>query len=84
MEKGLEVLRPSSEKQEREERGRGTNGLEEAMCSMRNRENIDSSRRADVYIPRGGRITNLNSQKLPMLSFIQLSAERVVLYKVTD
>ncbi|XP_019709442.1 cocosin 1 [Elaeis guineensis] len=81
VEKGLEVLRPSSEKQEREERGRGTNGLEEAMCSMRNRENIDSSRRADVYIPRGGRITNLNSQKLPMLSFIQLSAERVVLYK---
>nr|GFB50940.1 11S globulin subunit beta-like [Tanacetum cinerariifolium] len=34
-----------------------------------------------VYNPRGGRISSLNSHKLPVLNLLQLSAERGVLYK---
>ncbi|KAL8515814.1 hypothetical protein ACS0TY_014494 [Phlomoides rotata] len=68
------------EEQERESRG-NKNGLEETYCSLKIRQNIDNPARADVYNPRGGRITTLNSQSLPILSYLRLSAERGVLYK---
>ncbi|KAL3812470.1 hypothetical protein ACJIZ3_013738 [Penstemon smallii] len=69
--------------QEEREGGRGGeyNGLEETICSLKIRQNIDHPSRSDVYNPRGGRITSLNSQSLPILSYLQLSAERGVLYK---
>ncbi|XP_030513522.1 11S globulin subunit beta-like [Rhodamnia argentea] len=57
------------------------NGLEETLCTLRLRENIDNPERADIYNPRGGRITTLNSFSLPILSYVQLSAERGVLYR---
>ncbi|XP_056173830.1 11S globulin subunit beta-like [Syzygium oleosum] len=59
----------------------GANGLEETLCTLRLRENIDNPERADIYNPRGGRITTLNSFSLPILSHLQLSAERGVLYR---
>ncbi|KAI6693542.1 hypothetical protein NL676_021252 [Syzygium grande] len=59
----------------------GANGLEEILCTLRLRENIDNPERADIYNPRGGRITTLNSFSLPILSHLQLSAERGVLYR---
>ncbi|XP_010025835.2 11S globulin seed storage protein 1 [Eucalyptus grandis] len=73
-------------KREREWRGgrrRGTrdNGLEETLCTMRLRENINKPEKADIYNPRGGRFTTLNSFSLPILSFIGLSATRAVLYR---
>lgn len=80
-ENGLEVLRPS--RREEEER-KSNNGLEETYCSMKIKQNIGDPRRADVFNPRGGRITTLNSEKLPILRFIQMSAERVVLYRVRN
>ncbi|KAK1283894.1 Glutelin type-A 1 [Acorus calamus] len=70
------------EREERErERGRRgkDNGLEEAICNMRLKENIGDPERADVYSVQGGHITTLNSQKLPILGFIRMSAERGVL-----
>ncbi|KAK4478198.1 hypothetical protein RD792_017481 [Penstemon davidsonii] len=71
------------QEQERREGGKGGeyNGLEETFCSLKIRQNIDHPSRSDVYNPRGGRITSLNSQSLPILSYLQLSAERGVLYK---
>lgn len=76
----FEVVGPHS--QEREE-GRGRyNGLEETVCSMKFRENIGNPVHADFYNPRGGRITNIDSRKLPVLNWLQLSAQRGVLYKV--
>ncbi|XP_065006780.1 cocosin 1-like [Musa acuminata AAA Group] len=92
VEKGLEVLRPSSREQRESERERGEreegererslpNGLDETYCAMRIMENIADPARADVYTPRGGSITTLNSLKLNILREIQLSAERVVLYR---
>ncbi|XP_026440502.1 legumin B-like [Papaver somniferum] len=84
VEGGLRVVRPQQgeEEEEREQqRYRTTNGLEETMCSMRLKQNIANPTRADVYSEKGGRITTLNSQKLPILNYIQMSAERGVLYQ---
>ncbi|XP_062096769.1 11S globulin seed storage protein Jug r 4-like [Humulus lupulus] len=57
------------------------NGLEETFCSMRIRANIGDPSRADVFTPQAGRISTVNSFNLPILRFLQLSAERGVLYK---
>ncbi|KAI3978419.1 hypothetical protein MKX01_013217 [Papaver californicum] len=83
VEGGLRAIRPQQgeEEEEREQRYRTTNGLEETMCSMRLKQNIANPTRADVYSEKGGRITTLNSQKLPILNYLQMSAERGVLYQ---
>ncbi|KAF5937509.1 hypothetical protein HYC85_025015 [Camellia sinensis] len=84
-ESDLQVIRPqrTREEQEREERGYEgrDNGLEETICSATLRQNIDDPSRADFFNPRAGRLTILNSLTLPILSFLQLSAERGVLYR---
>nr|DAD20105.1 TPA_asm: hypothetical protein HUJ06_021568 [Nelumbo nucifera] len=81
-ERGLEVIKPIlSEEQERKQES-NENGLEEALCNMRLRQNIGKATRSDVYTPFGGRLTTLNSQNLPILGFYQLSAQRGHLYKV--
>lgn len=83
----LRVLGPQSREEEREEGGRwgrDDNGVEETFCTLRLKHNIADPRRADVYNPRGGRISSLNSLNLPILSYLQLSAERGVLYKVRE
>ncbi|KAF6150946.1 hypothetical protein GIB67_026867 [Kingdonia uniflora] len=84
---GLQVIRPpeikeqaQQEEQEQEQQGRG-NGIEETICSLGLKENIDNPSGADVFNPRGGRIRNLNSHNLPILGLLQLSAERGVLYR---
>ncbi|XP_010265035.1 PREDICTED: 11S globulin subunit beta-like [Nelumbo nucifera] len=80
-ERGLEVIKPIlSEEQERKQES-NENGLEEALCNMRLRQNIGKATRSDVYTPFGGRLTTLNSQNLPILGFYQLSAQRGHLYK---
>ena len=77
--------REAEEREERGERGgRAKNGVEEAVCNLRLKENIEEPSRADVYNPRAGRITTVNSQKLPILRYLQLSAERGSLKSVSD
>ncbi|KAG8370423.1 hypothetical protein BUALT_Bualt14G0116300 [Buddleja alternifolia] len=78
-----EYGREEQEREREQERGRGGgyNGLEETFCSLKIRENIDHPTRADVYNPRGGRISTLNSQAFPILSYLRLSAARGILYK---
>ncbi|CAK9187804.1 unnamed protein product [Ilex paraguariensis] len=82
----FQVTIPEFDRQEEEERqhGRGSpnpNGLEEITCTLKLRYNLGSPRRADVYNPRGGRTSSVNSDKLPVLSLLRLSAKRGVLYK---
>ncbi|KAH6770071.1 hypothetical protein C2S52_014874 [Perilla frutescens var. hirtella] len=74
------IVFPGQEEEE-ERRERRGNGFEETFCTAKLRHNIDEPTRADVYTPRGGRISTLNSQKLPILSWLQLSAEKGVLYR---
>ncbi|KAI3942312.1 hypothetical protein MKW92_041449 [Papaver armeniacum] len=82
VQEGLQAIRPQrGEEEESEEQYPVTNGLEETICSMRLKQNIANPTRADIYSEKGGRITSLNSQKLPILNYIQMSAERGVLYQ---
>ncbi|KAL5724937.1 hypothetical protein ACHQM5_008138 [Ranunculus cassubicifolius] len=93
VENDLHLIRPSrrEEKQYRQgqepeqEQEQGTqfppNGLEESLCNIKLRVNMDRPSRADVYNPRAGRITRVNSRKLSILRLFQLSAERGVLYR---
>ncbi|KAJ3693817.1 hypothetical protein LUZ60_009297 [Juncus effusus] len=64
--------------------GNYSNGLDENFCTMKIRQNIDDPSRADFFNPSGGRVTILNSQKLPILNNIQMSATRVVLRSVSN
>ncbi|KAF7154727.1 hypothetical protein RHSIM_Rhsim01G0263200 [Rhododendron simsii] len=83
----LQVLRPSMSREEQEEQERGrehgrrANGLEETICSARLVENINDPSRADIFNPRAGRLTTVNSFNLPILNYIRLSAEKGVLYR---
>ncbi|XP_076899423.1 11S globulin seed storage protein G3-like [Bidens hawaiensis] len=58
----------------------GSNGLEETICGLKVKENIDNPSHADFVNPQAGRIANLNSYKFPLLKELQLSAERGELY----
>ncbi|XP_062224717.1 glutelin type-B 2-like [Phragmites australis] len=91
---GLQLLRPTAipQRQEQEtyqriqyQQGQSSrsqyNGLEENFCTLEAKLNIEDPNRADTYNPRAGRITRLNSQKLPILNMVQMSATRVNLYQ---
>lgn len=73
------LLIPREQQQEEEEEG--GNALEETICSLKLHQNIGSPRAADFYNPRAGRITTINSLDLPILKWLKLSAEWVVLYR---
>ncbi|CAK7331336.1 unnamed protein product [Dovyalis caffra] len=60
--------------------GAGCNGVEETFCTARLKHNINDPKRADVFNPQAGRLTTVNSLNLPILRYVQLSAERGVLY----
>ncbi|XP_076926941.1 11S globulin subunit beta-like [Bidens hawaiensis] len=57
------------------------NDIEQTICSTLLSANIGKPAFVDVYNPRGGRISSLNSHKLPVLESFQLSAEKGLLYK---
>ncbi|CAI8614326.1 unnamed protein product [Vicia faba] len=57
------------------------NFLEETVCTLKLHENLADSSRADVFNPRAGRITSVNSLTLPVLKLLHLSAQWVKLYK---
>ncbi|KAI3982545.1 hypothetical protein MKX01_031284 [Papaver californicum] len=69
------------EEKDSEEQYPVINGLEETICSMRLKQNIANQTHADIYSENDGKTTILKSQKLPILNYIQMSAERGVLYQ---
>ncbi|KAL9252578.1 13S globulin seed storage protein 3-like protein [Drosera capensis] len=87
VDRSLRILTPEYQEEEeirreviRRER-RYDNGLEETFCNIRLRHNIDAASKPDIYNPQGGRTTKVTSNKFPILGHLQLSVERVVLYK---
>ncbi|KAH7864329.1 hypothetical protein Vadar_028372 [Vaccinium darrowii] len=68
---GLRMIRPD----EREEEER-SNGIEETWCTMRLHHNVDDRREAEVYSREGGRLNVVNRNKLPILRYLDLSAEK--------
>ncbi|CAA0817418.1 12S seed storage protein CRA1 [Striga hermonthica] len=77
----LGLVLPEWGSQEQEREGGYANGLEETLCSLKIRENIEHPSKADVYNPRAGRVTRLNGHKLPILNHLRLSADRGILYR---
>ncbi|KZV21488.1 11S globulin seed storage protein 2-like [Dorcoceras hygrometricum] len=66
---------------EREEREREfDNGLEETYCSMKISTNIENPREADIYSRQAGRVNIVDKHKLPVLKFLDMSAERGYLF----
>nr|CAA44874.1 legumin-like storage protein [Picea glauca] len=56
------------------------NGVEELVCPLRVKHNADNPEDADVYVRDGGRLNRVNRFKLPVLKYLRLGAERVVLH----
>ncbi|KAH7530540.1 hypothetical protein JRO89_XSUnG0023800 [Xanthoceras sorbifolium] len=69
------------EEEEREQQRGRYNGLEDTFCSMKLRHNINKPSLADSYNPRAGRATSINAYVLPILNNLQLSIDKVSLYK---
>lgn len=84
VQQGMRVIRPSEEEEEQEQRqrGQGSNGFEETFCTTKLRTNLDNPREADVYSRQAGRLNIANQDKLPILRFLDLSAEKGNLYPV--
>ncbi|XP_043697263.1 11S globulin seed storage protein 2-like [Telopea speciosissima] len=84
----MSVIRPDEYKEddEREESREGghrygqregrSNGLEETVCTARIHHYMDNPREADVYSRHAGRLNLVNKLKLPILSYLDLSAEK--------
>lgn len=59
------------------------NGFEETFCTMKVRQNIDVRREADVHSRQAGKLNIVNMHKMPILQYIDMSAERGRLNPVT-
>ncbi|GAB4829237.1 hypothetical protein Ancab_018903 [Ancistrocladus abbreviatus] len=59
----------------------GDSEVEGNICTARLTANIDQPSRADIYNPQAGRLTILNSYKLPILRHLDLSVTKGVLYR---
>ncbi|KAK4366081.1 hypothetical protein RND71_013961 [Anisodus tanguticus] len=85
---GMRMVRPDEEREEFEEQGRGQqwweeaigNGLEENICTMKIRTNMEHRRQADIYSRQAGKINHVNRQKLPILKYMDMSATKGTLY----
>ncbi|CAI0558947.1 unnamed protein product [Linum tenue] len=89
VEEQLEFLSPEFSEEERRQSSQGggrtgrwsANGIEETFCTAKLRHNINDPSRADIFNPRAGRLTTVNSFNLPILRYIQLSAQKGFLYR---
>ncbi|XP_015086706.1 11S globulin seed storage protein 2 [Solanum pennellii] len=86
---GMSMIRADEEEEEfegRSQRGQRWwaevtgNGLEENICTMKIRTNMDTQRRADIYSRQAGKIKHVNSQNFPILRDMDMSASKGTLY----
>ncbi|KAI3859208.1 hypothetical protein MKX03_034612 [Papaver bracteatum] len=73
----MRMIRPE---EEQEYESRRYNGLEETYCNLNIRQYLDNPREADIYSRQAGRINIVNSQKLQILNYMDMSAEKGNLY----
>lgn len=88
VEGGMRMIRPDEEGEQEGGGGmyneQGTdNGLEETICNMRIHQNLDTRGQADVYSRQAGRLHLVNMQKLPILRYMDMSAEKGHLFPVS-
>ncbi|KAJ9182283.1 hypothetical protein P3X46_006298 [Hevea brasiliensis] len=82
---GLEVLNPQQSPEGEQHTGSSGsgryNGVEETFCTLRLQHNVNDPSQAGVFNPRAGRVTNVNSNNLPVLTRLQLSVQKGVHYR---
>lgn len=76
----MQFVTPDEEQFERRQsRGGGgaaSNGLDETICSAKILYNLDNQREADVFSRQAGKLNTVNENKLPILSLLDVSAEK--------
>ncbi|PWA59703.1 11-S seed storage protein, RmlC-like jelly roll fold protein [Artemisia annua] len=65
-----------SPRQRGQQGGGASNGLEEKICSSKILYNLDTQREADIFSRQAGKLNMVNEHKLPILSYLDLSAEK--------
>lgn len=83
---GVKVMKPDEDQHEHEHVGGSRslsegdnykiNGLEETICNIRINHLLDNPREADVFSLQAGRLNTVNMFKLPILKFLEMSAEK--------
>ncbi|KAM7259537.1 hypothetical protein ACFE04_015278 [Oxalis oulophora] len=70
----MRMIRPDEEVEREDEMPE--NGMEETYCNMKIKQNMDTRKESDVVVRRGGRMHLIDRQRLPILRFLGMSAER--------
>ncbi|KAL3644968.1 11s globulin seed storage protein 2 [Castilleja foliolosa] len=70
----------ADEERESGSRQQSDNGIEETYCSMSIRTSLENRRDADIYSRQAGKSNVVDSNKLPILKYLDLSAEKGNLY----
>lgn len=73
---GTKVIRPDEGHQEEYGGDQDSNGLEETLCNVKIRTNIDNQRQVDIYSRQAGSLNIVNHHKLPILRSMDMGAER--------
>ncbi|KAL2535852.1 12S seed storage protein CRA1 [Forsythia ovata] len=74
-------IRPDEEQEQEQWGGQSDNGIEESYCSMKIRTNIENRRDTDIYSRQAGKVNVVDRHKLPLLKYMDMSAERGRLYQ---
>ncbi|KAI3801073.1 hypothetical protein L1987_29174 [Smallanthus sonchifolius] len=74
----MEFVTPEEHQEQRRQRrsGGSSNGLEEKICSAKFVYNLENEREADIFSREAGKLNMVNEYKLPILSFLDISAEK--------
>ncbi|XP_057798043.1 11S globulin seed storage protein 2-like [Salvia miltiorrhiza] len=75
----MSYIRPD-EYQRRESSRPYNNGFEETFCAMKIRTNIENAKDADIYSREAGKLNVADRHKLPILSYLDMSAEKGSLF----
>jgi hypothetical protein len=78
------IIRADEDEEDEDEsqRQRRLNGLEETVCTSRLRHNMDTRSESDIVSRQAGRVNIVNQHKLPILRFLDMSAEKGHLFPV--
>lgn len=79
----MQFVTPDEQQQERRQRS-PSNGLEEKICSSKLFYNLDNQREADFFSEQAGKLNIVNEHKLPILSYMDLAAEKGHLQQVPE
>lgn len=80
----MRFIKPDEQEEWGKQEERYDNGLEQTSCSMKISTNIESRREADIYSRQAGKVNVVDKHKLPILKFLDMSAERGNLFPVIN